>query len=122
MDLMRADPLLRGGHEEQRRKPLGERDFGALKHGVDGHGELLAALAFVALVHAGTVRLAFELGELVLIGVAAMRANPTVGPNAGFKPFAGCGFVEEDRVFEKIGHRVAPMTENYLWRPALSRL
>jgi hypothetical protein len=60
------------------------------------------------------VRLALKLGELVLIRVAAMRANATVGPNAGFKPFAGCGFVLEDRVFEKIGRRVAPIAEVYL--------
>jgi hypothetical protein len=114
VDLMRANPLLGSGHEEQRRKPLGQRDFGALKHGVDGHGELLAARGFVALVHARTVCLAFQLGELVLICVSAMRANPTVRPDAGFKPFAGCGLVEEYRVFEKVGHRVAPMTNIYL--------
>src|SRR5437879_770051 len=96
---MRANALLGSGHEEQRRKPLGQRDFGALEYGVDGDSELLAARRFVALVHARTVRLALKLGELFLIRVAAMRANPTVGPNAGFQPFAGCGLVLEDRVF-----------------------
>ena len=83
---MRADALLGSGHEEQSRQPLGQRDFGTFKYGVHGHGELLAAFGLVALVHARTVRLAFQLGELVLIRVAAMRANPTVGPDAGFKP------------------------------------
>ena len=111
---MGADALLAGGHQEQRGKPLCKRDFGALEHGVHGYGELLAALRFVALVHAGTVRLALKLGDLVLIGIAAVRANSAVGPDAGFKPFAGGGFVEEDRVFEKVGHRVAPMAEIYL--------
>jgi hypothetical protein len=43
-----------------------------------------------------------------------MRANPTICPNSRFKPVAGFGFVLEDRVFEKIGHRVAPMTKIYL--------
>ena len=104
VDLMSANPLLGSGHQEQRGKPLGQRNFGALEHGVHGHGELLAAVGLVALIHAGTVRLAFQLGELVLIRVAAMRANPTVRPDAGFKPIAGCGFVEEDRILEKVGH------------------
>src|SRR5882724_5558596 len=91
VDLMRANALLGSGHEEQRGKPLGQRDFGALEHGVDGHGKLLAAFGFVALVHAGTVRLALKFGKLVLIRVAAVRANPTVRPDAGFKPLAGLG-------------------------------
>ena len=30
VDLMRADALLGSGHQEQRGKPLGQRDFGAL--------------------------------------------------------------------------------------------
>src|SRR5437868_556911 len=40
VDLMRANAFLGSGHEEQRGKPLGQRDFGALEYGVDGHGEL----------------------------------------------------------------------------------
>src|SRR5579863_1833896 len=113
VDLMGANALLGCHHQEQRRQPFGERDFGALEYRVHGHRKLLAALRFVALVYARTVSLTLKLGDLVLIGVAAMRANPTVGPNAGFKPFAGCDFVVENWVFEKIGHRVAPMTETY---------
>jgi len=122
VDLMRANALLGSSHQEQRRKSLGQRYLGALEDSVDGHGKLLAALRFIALVHAGTVRLALQFGQLILIRVAAMRANPTVGPDAGFKPFAGCGFVLEDRVFEKIGHRAAPMTGIYPRPSALSRL
>jgi hypothetical protein len=52
------------------------------------------------------VRFALKLRDFVLIGIAAVRANPTVCPNAGLKPIAGGGFIEEDRVFEKIGHGV----------------
>jgi hypothetical protein len=122
VNLMRADALLGGGHQEQRGKPLGQRDFGALEYGVYGHGELLTAFRLVALVHAGTVSLALKLGDLLLIGVAAMRANPTIRPNAGFKPITGCGFILEDWVFEKISHWLAPMTEIYKSRLALSRL
>ena len=92
--LMGADALLGGRHEEQRGKPLGQRDFGALENGPDRDGELLAAGRFVALIHAATVRFAVKLGDLILIGVPAMRANPTVRPNASFKPVAGLGFVD----------------------------
>lgn len=104
MDLMDADALLRGGHQEQRGKPLGERDFGTLKHRVHCHRELLAALRFVALVHTRAVSFAFKLGDFVLIGIAAVRANPAVGPNPCLKPFAGFGFVSENRVLKVGGH------------------
>jgi hypothetical protein len=119
---MCANALLGSSHQEQRGKPLGQRDFGALENRIHGHGELLAAFGFVALVYARAVRFALQLGNLVLIGVAAMRANPTVRPNARLKPVAGGGFVEENRLFEKIGHGgVAPMPKPYLWSLALSR-
>lgn len=85
---MRVDALLGGGHQEQRGKPLRQRYLGALENGVYRDGELLGTLRLVVLVHARTVRLALKLGELVLICVAAMRADSTVGPNASFKPFA----------------------------------
>jgi hypothetical protein len=101
---MGADALLTGVHQEQRGKPLGKRDFAALEYGSNGNGELLTASRFVALVHAGTMGFAIELGDLVLIGIAAMRADSAIGPYAGFKPVAGLGFVLEDRVFEKVCH------------------
>jgi hypothetical protein len=61
---------------------------------------MLAASRFIALTHTGTVSLAIKSGDLVLICVAAVRANPTVGPDAGLKPVAGLRFVEEDRGFD----------------------
>jgi hypothetical protein len=61
VDLIRADPLLGGVREEQRRKPLGQRDFGTLENGVYRHGKLLAALRLVALIQARTVRFASSL-------------------------------------------------------------
>jgi hypothetical protein len=100
VNLMRADALFRSGHEEQRSQPLGQRNFAALEHGANRHSELLTAGRFVALVHAWTVRLAFKLGDFVLIGIATMRADPALGPNAALKPIAGFGFVLKDRVFE----------------------
>ncbi len=60
VDLMGRDAFLAGGHQEQRRQPLGQRDFGALENGLDGHGELLAALG--ALKDARTVRFALQRG------------------------------------------------------------
>src|SRR5262245_28796537 len=72
VDLMRADALLGSGHQEQRGKPLGDRDFGTLENRVHGHGELLATFRLIALVHASAVRLALKLGDLILIGIAAV--------------------------------------------------
>ncbi len=56
VSLMGANAFLGSGHKEQRRQPFRERDFGTLENGLDGHGELFAALG--ALVEAGTVNLA----------------------------------------------------------------
>jgi hypothetical protein len=100
VDLMRANAFFGSRHKEQRGQPLGQRDFGTLEYGSDCDCELLTASRFIALIHAGTVRFAIKLGDFVLICIAAMGTNPTVGPNARFKPIAGFGFVEEDRVFE----------------------
>src|SRR6185437_7731722 len=95
--LMGANALLGSVHQEQRGKPLGERDFGALKNRVHGHRELQAALGLVALVYASAVGVALKLGDLVLIGVAAVRAIRAFRPNPSLKPFAGLGFVGKDR-------------------------
>ena len=46
--------------------------------------------------------------EAVLIGVTAMRANRAIRPNPCFKPFAGFGFVGEDRVLKVRGHGNQP--------------
>jgi hypothetical protein len=43
--LMGRYTLLAGGHQEQRGKPFGERNFAALENGFDRDRELLAALA-----------------------------------------------------------------------------
>ena len=57
MKLVGAHALLAGGQQVRSEKPLVERDLGALEHGANGDGELLAA--GVALDSAGAVRLAF---------------------------------------------------------------
>src|ERR1043165_6164602 len=101
---MRRYAFLAGGHEEQRREPLGQRDFGTLKHRADRDRELLAALGFVALIEAIAMRFAFKLGDLLAVHVPAMRADRTLRPNSRFQPFAGLGFVLEDRVFQQVGH------------------
>ena len=44
-------------------KPLVQRNFAALHDGADRHGELLTA--FIALVQAGTMRLAFKLAVIL---------------------------------------------------------
>jgi hypothetical protein len=95
VDLMGANPLLGGGHQEQRGQPLAERQLGALENGLNGNRELLATI--VALVHASAVRVATERRS---VNRAAMRADRTFRPDAGFKPLAGGGVVLEDRVLE----------------------
>src|SRR3954447_8890600 len=101
MNLVGRNALLGSGQEKQRRQPFGERNFGALKHGFNGHCELFATLG--ALVQAGAVSLTLEARKLVLIGIAAMRADRPVRPTPSLKPLAGFGFVGEDRVLE-VGH------------------
>src|SRR5260370_1163466 len=101
MDLVSRDALLGSGEQEQRRKPFRERDFAALENGFNGHCELFAALG--ALVQASAVSLTLEARDLVLIGIAAMRASRPVRPNPSLQPLAGLGFVGEDRVL-KVGH------------------
>ena len=68
------------------------------------------------------VRFAFELRKLVLIGVAAMRADNPVGPNLRLDPFAGLGLVVEDRVAENVRHNLAPTAATISWLLGLSRL
>lgn len=53
---MGRNALFAGGHQEQGGKPLGQRDFGALKNRLNRHRELLTA--FGTLIQARTVRLA----------------------------------------------------------------
>src|SRR5262245_12729570 len=83
--------------------PLGERNFGALEHGAHGRGAL--PTAFVAVVEARAMGLlfAFDLGNALRVGVAAVRAVGTIRPPRGFKSFAGCGLVVEDGVLQ-VGH------------------
>ena len=98
VELVRGHAFLDDAEKVCRQQPLCERDFGALKHGSDRDREL--ALAFVAVVEAGTMRalLAFDLGDALGIGVAAMRAVGTIRPTDGLKSFAGCVFVGEHGV------------------------
>jgi hypothetical protein len=49
--------------------------------------------------------LALDLGNLVLIGVTAMRANGTIGPANRLKGFAGLILVLKHHIFE-CGHGV----------------
>jgi len=119
MDLMGGNALLRGRQEEQRGKPLRERDFAALEYGLDGDGELLTAL--VALLQAGTVLAAFQLGHM-FFGNAAMRPDRAWRPNPSFEPLTGFGLVAEDRVL-KVRHGTASFLPTILpMEPALSRL
>ena len=64
MDLKGTNALFGASHKEQCTKPLGQRDFAALKYGLYGHGELFAALG--ALVEAGTVSLTIQCLDLGL--------------------------------------------------------
>ena len=100
MDLMGADALLAGGHQEQCGQPLGQRNLGTLENRLHGHGELVTALG--ALVEARTMGLALKRLDLGLIDVATMRANRAIRPNPSLKPFAGFGFVVENGVFEHV--------------------
>src|SRR5258708_27710541 len=67
--------------------------------------ELLAAL--VALVEAGAMLCAFQLGHM-LGGNAAMRADGALWPNPCLKPLAGFGFVLENRVLQDSSHGKNP--------------
>ena len=49
-----------------------------------------------ALVQARAMGLALH--ERGFANHAAVRADRTIGPKAGFKPFAGLGFVVKDRI------------------------
>ena len=76
--LMGADALLAGGHEVKAENPLVQGNVATLHDGSDRHGEGLTA--FVALIQARTVALAFHLGDAGWVQVAAMRAIRTIRP------------------------------------------
>ena len=94
MDLHRAHAFLARHHQVRCSEPLVQRNVAALVQGADRDREWLAT--GVALVKARAMRLAIQEGRL--IDNAAMRADPTVGPNPGFQPLAGLGLVMEDRI------------------------
>jgi len=104
--LMRADALLGSGHQVRGENPLVERDFGALKDGSDGDGELLATA--LALVSAFAVRLTLQPGDLVLLMLAAMRAHRSVRPKLGFEMRAGRVLVVINLVGDVDLHGSAP--------------
>lgn len=80
LDLLRAHALLRCSHEMRAENPLVQADLGALEHGADRHGKLLAAV--VALVQASAVLLATKGGSVLRM---AMRANRTMRPKRLFE-------------------------------------
>src|SRR5215204_4579229 len=98
MHLMGADALLARIEQMGCQPPFSQRHLGTLEYGADRDREL--AFTFVAVVEAGAMRplLAFYLGDLVPVRVAAMRANGTIGPAHGFKSLASRVLVREDRV------------------------
>ena len=111
MDLVGRHAFLAGGHKEQRGKPLGQRDLAALQHGADRDGELFAAL--VALIQASTVRLAFKHGDLLSLGVAAMRANGTIRPNAASSHSRASVSSVKIGFLEVRGHDRHPLLQEY---------
>src|ERR1700733_5767843 len=82
-----------------RQQPLGQRDFGALKHGANGHRELFAAIG--TLPEARTMGCAVKL--VMTTDDATVRANRTLRPADRLKVFAGFGVVGEVRS-GKVGH------------------
>ena len=72
-----------------------------LENGPDLDGELFPAL--IALVDADWGALALHLGNA--LNTAAMRADRTIGPKAGFDPLVGRSFVVESLGVENgLGH------------------
>ena len=71
-------------------QPLIQRNLGALKHGSDSDGELLAAI--IALDQASAV-----MGALKARGIerTAMRAERTIGPLDRFQMLTGCVSIGE---------------------------
>jgi hypothetical protein len=100
--LVRTNALFGRDEQEERRKPLSERDFRALKNGSDRHSELLTAIG--ALVDAGAMGFAIEKRNARSNGVPAVTADNAMRPNPCFEPVAGFGFVSKNRVLEVGGH------------------
>ena len=80
-------------------------NFGTLKNGAYRYRVLLVAV--IALVHAGTVRLAFKLG--LAIRAAAVRAERAVRPAQAFKVLAGGFGVFEAGLVEYGGSHGVPL-------------
>ena len=97
MDLMGANAFLRGREQEQRGKPLRQRNLAALEYRLDRDRELLAALA--ALVEARTVRFAIERRH-VFARSPAVRADRPFRPNPCLQPRPSLGVVGENRVLK----------------------
>ena len=87
----------------RRGKPFVQRDLAALVQRAHGRREWL--LASVALVEARTMGLALH--QRRFTNHATVRAEAPVLPNPRFKPFAGGGFVSEDRI-GKVSHGNPP--------------
>jgi hypothetical protein len=91
MKLVARNALLRRAHKVCSLKPIVHRHMASLENGPDFHAERLAAV--VALIDANAGALAAHLGNA--IDCAAMRANRTVRPQAGFNPGVSSGFAME---------------------------
>lgn len=83
LKLFRADALLGRAHQMERQDPFVEGNLGPVHDGSDGHGELLPAV--IALVEAGTMRLAFQLTDV--LEATAVGADRTLGPPDLFEVF-----------------------------------
>jgi hypothetical protein len=99
-----------------RQKPLGERNLAALHDRADRHRELAVALG--AIVQAGPMGIALTLGDLLLIGVAAMRTERTIGPADRLQGFAGLIVIGKSGVLE-IGGRGACPSMPLIYAPAV---
>ena len=83
MELMRADALLAGRHQEESLKPDVQLDMAAFHDALGSHAEVLAAFPGAAAIDAGL------LGREGTHSRATVRANALSSPAQGFKVLAG---------------------------------
>jgi hypothetical protein len=100
--LMRRYSLFGRPDKVHRKPPFCQWDLAALENGPDGRRKLTFALVAVIETVAMGMLFALDLGDLILVRIAAMRAKWTVRPNDGLKRFAGCGFIGEAGIL-KVG-------------------
>src|SRR5277367_2527885 len=81
VQLMRADPFLAGGHQVERKRPFGQRNFAALHDVAGADGELTAAVA--AMEQPGAMHFALHPKNAA---IAAMDTGYAARPALGFEP------------------------------------